>query len=318
MPVLANTGCRDRDQICAAFLPFARPDYVEGMVLGDDLDSLLSGMYLHQKYGWPIAGVYCGYSQLWHPKGTGGLREKLFAGKLFAVDLDIYHAAVPSLGHHIISLESGDELPGHSHSLNPNALRSFSIRQDFKRKYPLATIHFLLWLFGEKQLSPEAELLVWLADSTYINAQQYRSNVEEWVTRFLNHPPFVEMLPQLQTAEFEHQLKEKILNRMAANPLCRPGHSRNKSVHLGLNGFQCQFENPNAQNGALQSLLDLLSTLSGWKRLPFPVRLESDIQGVRKEIPVADIRSPLGEWLEQKGVFSYAFTYKDRLNYTVL
>lgn len=318
MPVLANTGCRDRALICAAFLPFARPDYVEGMVLGDDLDSLLSGMYLHQKFGWPVAGVYCGYSQLWHPDDTRVFREKLVAGKLFAVDLDIYHAAVPSLGHHIISLESGDELPGHSHSLNPNALRGFSIRAEFKRKYPLATIHFLLWLFGEKPLSPEAELLVWLADSSYINAQQYRANVEEWATRFTDHPPFVEILPRLQTKEFEQQLKEKVLNRMAANPLCKPGHSRNKSMHLGLNGFQCQFENPNTQNGALQSLLDLLSMLSGWKRLPFPVRLESVIPGVRKEIPVADIRSPLGEWLDQKGVFSYAFTYKDRLNYTVL
>lgn len=318
MPILANTHCRDRDEIRASFLPFARPDYVEGMVIGDDLDSLLSAMYLHQQFGWPVVGVYCQYMRLWHLDSSNIFQEKLLAGKLCAVDLDIYHAAIPSLGHHIISLKNDDDLPGHSHSLNPNALRGFSIQQHFRRKYPLATIHFLLWLFDEKNLSPEAEMLVWLADSTFINAQQYRENVEEWVIQFLNHPSFVQLLPALQTPDFEQNLEKKILRRMARNPLCRPGRSGYKSRHLGLNGFQCQFENPNKQNEALQSLLDLLSSINGWKRLPMPARFDGFLEGKRREMPVTEIRLPLGEWLEREGVFSYAFTFKDRLNYTAL
>ncbi len=318
MPVLANTGCRDRDLIRAAFLPFARPDYVEGMVIGDDLDSLLSAMYLQQKFGWSVAGVYCQYTRLWHTDSAKGFQEKLFAGKLFAVDLDIYHPAVPSLGHHIISLKNDDELPGHSHSLNPNALRGFSIQQHFRRKYPLATVHFLLWLFEEKNLSPEAEMLVWLADSTFVNAQYYRENVEEWAAQFFNFPSFVQLLPALQTHDFEQNLKEKILRRMAANPLCRPSRSSYKSKHLGLNGFQCQFENPNAQNSNLQSLLTILSTLGGWPRLNFPQRFGGFLEGKRREIQVSEVPLLFSDWLDQNGVFSYAFTYKDRLNCTVL
>jgi hypothetical protein len=318
MPVLANTGCRDRDQIRAAFLPFARPDYVQGMVIGDDLDSLLSAMYLQQKFGWPVTGIYCQYTRLWHTGSAKDFQEKLFAGKLFAVDLDIYHPAIPSLGHHIISLKNDDELPGHSHSLNPNAVRGFSIQQHFRRKYPLATIHFLLWLFEEINLSPEAEMLVWLADSTFVNAQHYRENVEEWTTRFFDFSPFVQKLPALQTLDFEENLQKKILQRMAANPLCRPSRSNYKSKHLGLNGFQCQFENPNAQNSNLQSLLTILSTLSGWSRLNFPQRFDGFLEGKRREIQVSEARLPFGEWLEHNGVFSYAFTYKDRLNCTVL
>jgi len=318
MPVLANTDCRDRDLIRASFLPFARPDYVEGMVIGDDLDSLLSAMYLHQKFGWPVAGIYCQYTRLWYEDSPFVFREKLFAGKLFAVDLDIYHAAIPSLGHHIISLKHDDNLPGHSHSLNPNALRGFSIQEHFRRKYPLATIHFLLWLFEEKNLSPEAEMLVWLADSTFVNAQHYRENVEEWVNRFFNFPAFVQMLPTLQTFDFERNLKEKMLRRMEKNPLCHPNRSNYKSKNLGINGFQCQFENPNEQNEALQSLLDLLSTLSGWQRLPLPTRFGGFLEGVRRETPVSGINLPFGDWLEREGVFSYAFTFKDRLNCTVM
>ncbi len=318
MPVLANTDCRDRDQIRAAFLPFARPDYVEGMVVGDDLDSLLSAMYLQQKFGWPVVGVYCQYTRLWHTNSKDVFLKKLFAGKLFAVDLDIYHAAIPSLGHHIISLNINDELPGHSHSLNPNALRGFSIQQHFRRKYPLATIHFLLWLFEEENLSPEAEMLVWLADSSFVNAQHYRENVEEWATQFFDFPTFEKILPALQTLDFEKNLEEKILRRMAANPLCRPSKSSYKSKHFGLNGFQCQFENPNAQNAHLQSLLAIFSELSGWPRLLFPSRFEGFLEGKRKEIQASKIRLPFGEWLEEEDVFSYAFTFKDRLNYTSL
>ncbi|GAB4497641.1 MAG: hypothetical protein OHK0019_31620 [Saprospiraceae bacterium] len=318
MPVLANTNCGDRNVIRASFLPFARPDYVEGMVIGDDLDSLLSAMYLHQKFGWPVSGIYCQYTRLWHEDSPVVFREKLFAGKLFAVDLDIYHAAVPSLGHHIISLKHDDNLPGHSHSLNPNALRGFSIQEHFRRKYPLATIHFLLWLFEEKNLSPEAEMLVWLADSTFVNAQHYQENVEEWVTQFFNFPTFIQILPALQTPDFEQNLKEKILHPMDKNPLCRPSRSIYRSKNLGINGFQCQFEDPNHQNGALQSLLNLLSTLSGWQRLPLPTHFHGFLEGRRREMPVSGISLPFSDWLDREGVFSYAFTFKDRLNFTVM
>jgi hypothetical protein len=321
MPVLANTDCRDRDLIRSAFLPFARPDYVEGMVIGDDLDSLLSAMYLQQKFGWPVAGVYCQYTRLWHVDSKDDFLKKLLAGKLFAVDLDIYHTAIPSLGHHIISLNVSDELPGHSHSLNPNALRGFSVGQHFKRKYPLATIHFLLWLFEEKNLSPAAEMLVWLADSAFVNAQHYRENVEEWATQFFDFLAFAQILPALQTLDFEKDLQEKILCRMAANPLCRTSKSSYKSKNLGLNGFQCQFENPNAQNSHLQSLLNILSELSGWPRLTFPNRFEGFLEGKRKEIQVSEMLAAgllFGDWLEKEEVFSYAFTFKDRLNFTAM
>ncbi|MBK8194463.1 MAG: hypothetical protein IPK76_15085 [Lewinellaceae bacterium] len=320
MPVLANTDCTDREQIREAFLPFARPDYVEGMILGNDLDSLLSGMYLHQKFGWPVAGVYCNYSRLWHTEAVGPFLEKLYSGKLIAVDLDIYHAAVPSLGHHIIALNREDALPGHSHSLNPNALRGFSVEHQFFRKYPLSTLHFLLWLFGEPAISRDAELLVWLTDSSFINAQQYRANVEAWVRHFA-YPSFTRLLPALQTPEFETLLRDRILSRMAPNALCRPGKPTYASRHLGLSGWQCQFDHPVVQQRDLEHLLALLADICDWKRLPFPETFAGLLDGRRLDIQVSALReidTPFSEWLEQTGVFSYAFTFKDRLNYTVL
>lgn len=316
MPVLSNIGVADKARIKTAFLPFARPDYVEGMVIGDDLDSLLSAMYLHQLFGWPVAGVYCGYARLWFCGNEESFLKRLYSGRFFAVDLDICHPSVPSLGHHIIAIKPTDELPGHTHTLNPNAIRGYSAQQDFRRKYPLATIHFLRWLFEEKEEPEVADLLTWLADSSYINAQQYRNNVEEWVHDFMPLPAFIRRLPDLQMAHFEQDLQEKILLPMSGNSLCHAGRSRYTSRHLGLSGFQCQIAHPNTQNTSIQSLLELLSALSGWQRLPFPTYFDRAMRGKRREIRVHSIPK-LADWLLEQDAFSYAITYKDHLNYTV-
>jgi hypothetical protein len=316
MPVLANTHCRDRHAICEGFLPFARPDYVEGMIIGDDLDSLLSAMFLQARFGWPIVGVYCQYTWLWHTSEAMTWQQKLLSGRFFAVDLDIYHAAVPSLGHHIIALKPDDQLPGHSHTLNPNALFGLAIHHFFRKKYPLATLHLLRWLFNDRTRSDNSEALCWLADSAFINAQHYRYNVADWISTRFDLPAFGQIFPVLQTVDFECFMSEKILSPMKKNALCRPSRSTYKSQHLGLNGFQCQFNNPNTENGHLQHLLDILADLSGMPRLVFPKKFEGSWEGVRTEASIAEIGPDFDAWLSQTDVFSYAFTFKDRLNFT--
>lgn len=312
------------------FLPFVRPDYVQGMVIGDDLDSLLSALYLHHRYGWPVLGTYCRYTQLWHTGDRADFQRLIQSGRLCGVDLDLYSPTVPSIGHHILHLGQGrdGDLPGQSHSLNPNHLRGLSVSNGYRRKYPLATIHLLLWLFEEKTLSPDAEQLVWLADSAYINAQQYADNLSEWVTHALPRPAFLQLLPALQTLDFEETLQKNILSRMVPNPLCRPlPRSAYRSRHLGLNGFQCQWQHPLRQAADLRALLQMLSQITGWAVPPFPLIMPSEppqfgcIEGQRLTITVAELLAtglPFGEWLNRESVFSYAFTHRERLNYTVM
>lgn len=319
MPILSNTESAERASIKSAFLPFARPDYVEGMLIGDDLDSLLSAMYLNRQFGWPVKAVYCRYTDIWYNGSADAFQRQLYSGRLFAVDLDIYHPSIPSLGHHVIALDPFDELPGHSHTLNPNAIRGWSVQRHFRRKYPLATIHFLRWLFEDHAATFNAELLTWLADSSFINAQQYRENVEEWVAHFCPLPAFTDMLPKLQAEDFERALQENILLPMSENPLCSSSRSSYRSKHLGLNGFQCQFNYPNLQNKYIQQLLQLLGDLSAWPQMHFPEQFASCLKGKRRTIGVDEITAAditLGDWLDKTGVFSYAFTFKDRMNYT--
>ncbi len=300
------------------FLPFARPDYISGMIIGNDLDSLLSAAYLHRRFGWPIAGVYCEYNRLWHTGDAAEFWRNLQSGKLFAVDLDICLGTVPSLGHHIIQLDTTEELPGHTHTINPNVRAGRTVTQGFQRKYPLATIHFLLWLFSENDLARRAAPLVWLADSAFVNAQHYRENVEDWVRNTLPLPAFESVLPDLQTEAFEQELRNTVLAPLAENTLCKPSTGSNyRSKHLGLNGFQAQFDNPHDLR--IRELLLCLSRMTDWPVLSFPERFEGYFQGKRSNISVQDLQDTgltFAEWLEHNEVFSYAFVFRDRLNFT--
>ncbi|MCC6459293.1 MAG: hypothetical protein IT260_02405 [Saprospiraceae bacterium] len=302
------------------FLPFARPDYVEGMILGDDLDSLLSGAYLHARFGWPVVGLYCGFNRLWHAGPEPAFRQALLAGRYFAVDLDICHPTVPSLGHHMLQLDAATQAIRHTHVLNPNELAGFDAATGFRRKYPLATIHFLLWLFDENEWAQRFAELVWLADSSFVNAQQYRPNVAYWVNTHLSLPAFAATLTEAQTLVFEKKLRDRVLSVLEENPLCRPNPAaRHRSRHLGLSGWQCQFSDPNDPN--LRDLLRRLHEGLGWPLLPLPEHFGACWKGHRKQIAVADIRSSgltFGDWLERNDVFSYAWVYRERLNYTVL
>ena len=305
-------------EIRRSFFPFARPDYITGMLIGDDLDSLLSAAYLQHRFGWPVVGAYCQYKRLWFTGTAARFRQNLLSGRYLAVDLDICHLAVPAIGHHVIRLADEPEPAGHTHTLNPNLLAGRSVKQGFQRKYPLATIHFLLWLFDDQDWAANAAELVWLADSSFINAQQYRENVNDWIQQMMPLQAFIDILPALQTRQFEENLQARLLNNLAENPLCQPAlQSAYRSRYLGINGFQCQFNRPD--HPALSDLLHRLHQLAGWPLLTLPEQYEGSWAGHRATISVDELMRTgcsLSEWLERNDVFSYAFVFRNQLNYT--
>ena len=138
------------------------------------------------------------------------------------------------------------------------------------------------------------------------------------VSAALSLPAFQKVLTALQTRDFEKNMQHHVLAPLSGNVLARQKRSSSyQSRHLGINGFQCQFEHPVHQNAHIQHLLDTLAHISGWPRLPFPTSFEHAISGHRREI-ILTTKIDLDDWLEQNDVFSYAFTFRNRLNYTVL
>lgn len=317
MPLLYESNCRDRRQILEAFYPFTRPQLIEGMIIGNDLDALLSAALLKQRYGWDVVAIY-DYQKLWVDQHLApGFGGKLKSGVYVAVDLDIYRNTVPSIGHHILQLCPADRLEQHEQTLNPNFLFGVDGR-NFPAKYPLGTIHLLRWLF-ESELGRRGELLCWLADSSYINAQRhrFRDNVARWLWEFFDWPPFWEIFILLDSADYEDLLLREIGQALQGIPI-RPRPGQVRSRHKSLSGWQCQWSDPGVQAEQIRQILAFIHELCGWEIPELPEAYRK-IEGQRKTVTVAELLKNYGsldQFLERERVFSYVFTHRQRLNYT--
>jgi hypothetical protein len=297
---------------------FNRPDvlarypwltqYGRRMIIGNDLDALLSAQFLQHTLGWSIAGYY-NYTTLYHDPAIDP-RECVW------VDLDVYDHACASIGHHILRPSPADRIPGHRSSVNPNLLRRID-QTDFVHKYPLGTIHFLVWLHDARVNNRRAcVLLLWLADSTWINAQRFRSNVREWLTHWITVPELLDTFDQTDTPDFEAEMQARVLNRLAIAELA-PGNVQNVSLHLGLGGYQCAWDKPE-DLPKVRRVTDLIYRTFGWRAPKFPRDFKA-IEGRRHSARLSDIVKKHGsfdKFLTNKQVFSYVIPNKDRANYT--
>jgi hypothetical protein len=305
-----------RTEILRTFMPFARPEQIRGLLVGNDLDSVISACYLKRRFGWEVVATY-DYVTLWGSDAPD-FGANLAAGAYLALDLDICHPQIYSIGHHILAHRQTDYLPGHARTLNPNFLRGMSVA-NFRRKYPLATIHFLLWLFDEEPASRDGRVAVWLADSAYINAQAHRfaDNAREWVDNYLVCGFLSRTLPLVDTPDFERVLRERVFPALSGNPLCT-NSGQVTSRHLGLSGYQCQWSDPNAQRAQVLDLFERIAKITGWCAPQLPARFRA-FPGQRRNIALAEILSKYGRleaFLEVEKVFSYVFPYRDTVNFT--
>jgi hypothetical protein len=316
MPILYRTQCRDRLKILQSFYPFAHPEQINGMLIGNDLDALLSAQLLKEYFGWDIIGIY-DYHNLWYAGDPVVFRQNLLASKILAVDLDIYHPQIASLGHHI--LQVADELNlGQQLSLNPNFIRGVNL-QTFRRKYPLGTIHFLSWLLDLREVNRETELLIWLADSAFINGQRqrFRENVQEWIEIYFDFQPFRKVFQELDSRAFEVEIQTRILPNLNASGL---GNAKGQvsSRHLGISGFQCQWHNPNRACQNVIQLFRAIQEITGWERPNFPDHFFY-FKGCRKSISLNEMQkkySGFSNFLKAEEVFSYAIYFNRLLNFT--
>lgn len=234
----------------------AKPD--QRMVIGDDLDSLMSAALLHHHLGLSIDGCYTGYKSVW-ASDSQSLRDAIW------VDLDINQNDIRSIGHHIFYERHDEDMTAHSESANPNIRRGVFKRRykgragdhgadctlcpgnTFPHKYPLATVHLLGWL--HEICVPDNEIslaLYMLPDSTWINAQshKYRANVLDWSENCIPHRPLLTALDLVDSRNFEETMKSRVFHEIIARGF-RPGRGQSQSQYLGLRGHQCQFDDSN-------------------------------------------------------------------------
>jgi hypothetical protein len=116
------------------------------------------------------------------------LKNGVSAKDCIFLDSDIYRKDIKSCGHHIV-LFRNSEIPQNwdnfSNCLNPNILRMRSFKDGFRFKYPMATIHLLLAIVGQKiniKFSEDALYPILQADGTINRCiDKYTDNLLDWL-----------------------------------------------------------------------------------------------------------------------------------------
>lgn len=260
------------------------------MVLGTDVDALLSGAFLHHFFGWQPVGFY-DLRTIYLAEGVAWERAR----RALWVDLDIARPDVESIGHHILTWGGPVETAlraRHARSLNPNLVRGIG-RECFGRKYPLSTVLLLHWLAGVAIPATEAHLcLLWAADSSWKNMATYTPNVREWLCSWMPHP-FL-----LRTCEgWLRRERQERLRRFAAE------FDRHAPLRLGN---QCGFTDPAA--AGVRATLDHLCDLLDWRRMALPAAYRT-IAGRRQCHELAGFALP-------PDLFSYVLPRKNTINYS--
>jgi hypothetical protein len=296
--------------------PLLEPDTSDVfLVLGDDLDSYLSAMmFIKYHPAARIIGFYEQYSVLYLDKEYSDRLDRTLW-----IDLDVCHPRCHSLGHHMLRTSADESFSSLRNSCNLNDLRRIDCRQ-YERKYPLGTTHFLLQLYDESyNAGSDLELLLWLADSSYINGQQhrFRPNVEEWLLNFLQHPKLLRTFEEIDTMRFEEQMRD-LYSRLSKQGV-RQGKGQVQSRCLRLTGFQMQ--STFLDQEYLRSIFMILSRMTGLPDLNDHMEFKSDIVtkvGMRtsEELSAINSRQPLERFIADYSVFSYVIVRKNRINYT--
>lgn len=278
------------------------------MVIGCDLDALLSAAFMCHFRDWKIVGFY-DLTTVYAASGRSldDLRSAVW------VDLDIAQADIRSVGHHILTQRRGETVPALASSLNPNLHRGISAAQ-FDRKYPLATLHWLAWLLEERVLPDnlDRQCLLWLPDSAWIVVQKYRRNVEDWLVHFMPHPDLLGSFGECDTMEFEKHMSVLFRQLVRLDGFSRQTRGQIRSRHMGLQGFQFRLNDPTGQREALQAAIGALGGIMGWNA-PVVPSVTAVARGVLNP-HAADLTA----FLDRECVFSYAIRNAGVIAYTAM
>jgi len=280
------------------------------MVVGTDIDAILSAAYMQTYYDWEAVGFY-DLTNVYYDSDASPLDAVW-------VDLDVARSDVDSIGHHILT-EDANVPDAHTSSLNPNLLRGHS-HANFSRKFPTSTLHLLMWLHDhDEDYSYEQKALCWLADSAWINGQQhrYKSNVQDWVEQMPGGAFTADMSAAIDTAMFEETIEQEIIPAIKRAGWT-VGRTQVQSRHRSLKGFQCSFNDPREKYDELEELADYISWRLPFEKLQLP-ELDEVEYGTRSKENLSDIQESYGGLdglADNRFVFSYAETFPGTVNFT--
>lgn len=247
----------------------------QAAILSPDSDGLLCGLFMSHYLNWKIAGFYDG-KVLVLSKGLKS-RDCIF------LDMEIFRKNIKSVGHHMVMYKIND-LPANwknfDNCIQPNNIRGYDYYNVFEKKYPLATIHFLIGILGSKMKVdiPKSSICPLLyTDGTFKNLFNYPENCLSWL-HFLGgdyrESPLYSIFynDHYSIMELMFALKDLFEKLGQINDGARGGDkikiSDSKSHVQGFEQNGAGYSLNNATKEKAEKLLHMLSKLTKWDYKP--------------------------------------------------
>ena len=148
------------------------------LIISPDSDGFLSALLYLNFFDAEVVGYYDGKVMLCPPNIDP--RDCLF------LDMDVFCKDIKSVGHHMVCLNKNN-LPtnwyNYDNCIQINNLRGFDKTHDFQKKYPFATIHFLLALLSNVKkikLGKDAIVPLLFSDGVWTVLFGYTENCLDW------------------------------------------------------------------------------------------------------------------------------------------
>lgn len=163
----------------------------QNIILSPDSDGFLCGLLYSHFLNWKIVGYYDGKALL--------LKNGLRAEQCVFLDVEIFRSNIKSVGHHMVLYNKRYVPPNwnnFSNCIQLNNLRNFDYKNDFERKYPFGTIHFLLGLLQNRgiitSLTDNSLYPLLFCDGVWNNLFGYTENCLDWIDYLgINQPTHI-------------------------------------------------------------------------------------------------------------------------------
>ena len=149
-------------------------------ILSPDSDGLLCGLFMSHYFDWTIEGFYDGKVML--------LKDGVKPKDCVFLDMEISRSEIRSLGHHMLLLNKNSKPvnweENFKNCIQPNNLREYDGKHDFRLKYPLATIHILMGIVNEHTsviLDEDSIPALYFTDGVFNVLFSYPENVLNWL-----------------------------------------------------------------------------------------------------------------------------------------
>ena len=153
-------------------------------VLSPDSDGLLCGLFMAAVRNWKVVGFY--------DDKVSVINKDYKNEDIVFLDGEIFREQAKSMGHHMVCLTNRKRAlleRNFRNCIQPNLLRNYDGKQNFRLKYPLASIHMLVSIiaYADKNTNPitltgDAIAPLFFTDGVFNVLFSYPENVLNWLS----------------------------------------------------------------------------------------------------------------------------------------